>query len=201
MADNTSQKDKSATKIYVLALMPVLIVTAVLLVLWFQLNTKTQRDQWTSPGTKKLDEITREGIPHVELVRLSGASFSLNQFKDKIVLLNFWASWCDPCVKEFPSMMKLVDHFKGELVLVAVSSDSNKQDIETFLKAFKVKEGPNIVIAWDKDQRVSSSFGTTQLPESYLFSRGLVLRRKVIGLEDWYSPNVISFFDELVKQD
>jgi cytochrome c biogenesis protein CcmG/thiol:disulfide interchange protein DsbE len=185
-------------KVFIKAAIPVVIFAALLLGTWNYFSRRLSEANRVSDSTQKLNELQEKGVPHFTIADLKGNDVSLEKFKDKIVILNFWASWCDPCVKEFPSMMKLIDHFQGDVVLLAISADNSRDDIDNFLRAFKVNDHKGIHIAWDNDQNVAKIFGTQQLPESYVFARGSVLKRKVVGLEDWNSPNVISFFKDMV---
>ena len=151
------------------------------------------------PRYAQLDILERQGLPEFEAVQISGEKFSASDLKYPVVIINFWASWCDPCVAEYPSMVKLVEHFKGQLGLIAISADQDKKDIETFLKSFGGIK-PNIEILWDSEMKIASQFGTIQLPESYIFKRDKKLVRKIVGLEDWYNPDSIEFFAKLVAE-
>lgn len=144
-----------------------------------------------------LDSMESQGIPPLSLPTLSGDKFSLDLIKGKVAFINFWASWCDPCVREFPSMLQLVDHFKGDLVLVAISNDENKEDMENFVKAFGAKR-KNVYILWDPKREVSESYGTTKLPETYLVGPDLKLIRKIVGVEKWFTDGSRRYLGELI---
>jgi thiol-disulfide isomerase/thioredoxin len=145
-----------------------------------------------------LDTLETEGVPDFEAIRLDGSTFRMSEIKDRVLIINFWASWCDPCVAEFPSMMKLIEHFKGEIVMIAVSADSEKNDILTFLKAFGGQRD-HVEILWDPTMEVGKKFGTVRLPESFIFYSNGKLARKVVGLENWFSPDSIDFFNTVIK--
>lgn len=150
------------------------------------------------PRYSILNELESNGIPDLQAARLDGSPFSLRSISDKVLIINFWASWCDPCVAEYPSMLKLVEHFKGEVVLMAISADQEKKDIDGFLKAFGGLK-PNVEILWDPAMSIAKKFGTSRLPESFIFYRNGKLARKVVGLENWFSPDSIEFFDGILK--
>ena len=80
-----------------------------------------------------LNQIEKKGVPEFELKDLDGNKVSLSDYKDKVVLINFWASWCEPCVDEFPTLIKLIKHFKGEMVLLAISADYTESDMNNFI--------------------------------------------------------------------
>ena len=119
--------------------------------------------------------------------------------KGKIVILNFWASWCEPCAEEFPSMVKLLNHFKGKIVILAPSHDSALEDIETFAQAFSLDTVPELHLLWDKDRAVGKAFQVNKLPESYIFGKDGKLLRKVVGTRDWFNEDAKLFFESLVS--
>lgn len=149
-----------------------------------------------SSATLRLNQLEKDGVPDFTVVGLTGEQISLSQFKGRVVLVNLWASWCGPCVKEFPSLKRLVEHFKGKLVVLAISHDHSREDLDSFIKTFgSVPEG--FVIAWDKDRKTSDLFGTDQLPETYILTTQGKLLRKVAGEQIWDDPMAVKFFAEL----
>src|SRR5690606_28857729 len=115
----------------------------------------------------------KAGVPVFETQDITGKNINLVDFKNKVVIINFWASWCAPCEREFPSMIRLLKEFPDDLVLLAFSHDKNMEDLESFTKAFQVTDVPNFIVLWDKDRKLADEFGTKVLPESYLLSPGL----------------------------
>jgi thiol-disulfide isomerase/thioredoxin len=111
---------------------------------------------------------------------LGGKKHNLHDFKGKPVVLNFWASWCAPCVIEFPQMLKLAEKAGTGTVFLFLSLDEDKSAIERFLK--EQKQIPkNVVIGKDEDKKISRSFGTYKLPETYFIAPDLTVRDKIIG--------------------
>ena len=164
---------------------------------WMRYHAFLTAGMQPTSGTKKLNEMEAGGVPDFELKDLKGNPVKLSQFADRTVILSFWASWCDPCIEEFPSMVKLVDFFKGKIVLLAVSADKSQEDIERFLKPYGVLP-KDVVIVWDKDKRVAESYGTEALPESYILGKGSKILRKVAGSENWFAPGAVQLFNEIV---
>jgi len=175
-----------------------LAIAIVLLGLWFKYADFLKRGQEAPESTKILSEIEKNGVPDFSISDLAGKTVTLRDFRGKILIVNFWASWCEPCIQEFPSMLKLVDTMKGEVALLAVSADYEKADIEPFLKALKVNS-PFIWVVWDKNQELAKSFGTFKLPESYILDGQGQLIRKVAGVEDWASSDAVAYFKDLVR--
>jgi peroxiredoxin len=121
-------------------------------------------------------------------------SVSLNQYRGQVVLVNFWATWCPPCVEELPSLMTLQERMKGRgLVVVGVSIDVDGDAYHRFLKLHNI----NFVTVRDPEQKVASMYGTSGWPETYIIDRQGVLRRKFVGPVDWNAPDVIAFLSRM----
>ncbi len=118
---------------------------------------------------------------------------SLKQYRGKIVVLNFWASWCPPCLEEFPSLMQLQKEMPN-IVVVAVSFDTDPQAYRQFLIDNHIQ---GIVTAVDPSQKTNLSFGTRRPPESYIIDRKGIIRRKVIGPINWTDPEMVNFLKNL----
>jgi len=170
------------------------------LIVWY-LNNQTELPVQRKPEHFKLiDQMEKSGVPTFSLKRLDGSEVSLEQFKGKVIIINFWASWCNPCVEEFPSLIKLIKEFKGDVVLLAVSNDDHQPDIEAFLKAFGLPQ-KNIEILWDQDRAVANKYGVVKIPESFIVGKDLRLVRKVIGIDDWATAGAFEFFRDLVSRE
>lgn len=176
-----------------------MIVAAVLLAIpityYWQYLTKGMRPP---EQVQLLNEMEKSGMPNFTLQTLDGKDVSVSDFKGKILLVNVWATWCAPCVKEIPSLKNLVNKFGGKLVVLAVSHDHNKEDIETFVKAFGGLP-KDFIIVWDKDRMTSKLLGTDALPETYILSPQQKLLRKIAGETAWDDSMAIQFFDEILN--
>lgn len=135
-------------------------------------------------------------------VQDSEHSVTLSQLRGKIVVLNFWATWCPPCVEEMPSLVQMQKKMqeKGVTVL-AVSVDDDADDYHKFLKEHSIdlltvretgKKTETGVIA-----PVSSSYGTYKVPETYIIDRNGVIRRKFIGAVNWGQPEIVEYLSRL----
>jgi cytochrome c biogenesis protein CcmG, thiol:disulfide interchange protein DsbE len=119
---------------------------------------------------------------------------SLQQFRGKIVVLNFWATWCPPCVDEMPSLVQMQQKMKGNGVeVLAISVDVNQSAYQNFLKAYKV----NLLTVRDPDQKSNNLYGTFKFPETYVIDRHGVLRRKFVGPVDWGQPEILDYLAKL----
>ncbi|HEY6369691.1 MAG TPA: TlpA disulfide reductase family protein [Candidatus Sulfotelmatobacter sp.] len=127
-------------------------------------------------------------------VQDSDRKVSLNQFRGQVVILNFWATWCPPCLEELPSMAAMQDRTRSKgIVVLGVSIDVDEDAYHRFLQA----RGVNFLTVRDPEQKVATLYRTTGWPESYIIDRQGVLRRKFVGPVDWNSPEVIDFLNKL----
>jgi cytochrome c biogenesis protein CcmG/thiol:disulfide interchange protein DsbE len=146
-------------------------------------------------------------VPQVRFETLDGKVFDLSQFKGRPIILNFWASWCPPCVAEFPSLVKLVTQAKGKFVLVAVSNDKDPKDVEKFLQKFPqlrstLDQSSDIHIVIDRDGKsAATNFAVMRLPETFVINKGYLITRKFVGLVDWFSPQLVAYFDAVANQN
>lgn len=158
----------------------------------------------TSTGTNSsvanLKQMETEGVPNFEFKDFDGQVMQLNSLAGKVVILNFWASWCSPCVEEVPSLIKLVKEFKGQVHLIAVSGDSRKEDIEVFLKSFPELKHVDIKIVWDEDRSLMKKFDVTRLPESLVLGKDQKVAKKLVGSIDWYNKDSIDYMKQLLAK-
>lgn len=138
---------------------------------------------------------TRVGLPAQGFtVQDSDRTVSLNQFHGQVVVLNFWATWCAPCVAELPSMIEMQDRLRSRGVTVlGVSIDVDDDAYHRFLKLRNV----NFMTVRDPEQKVAELYGTSGWPETYVIDREGIMRRKFIGPINWDSPDVIQFLSKL----
>ena len=136
--------------------------------------------------------------PDFTLTDLHGESVSLSQYRGKVVMLNFWATWCPPCRAEMPSIEELYRQMqqKGNFVLLAVNVEDNP---EQAIKAFTSKTPLSFPILLDRDQRVSDRYQVSGIPQTYIIDRNGHIAQKVTGGMDWNSPEVANYLTSLLK--
>ena|SRR5579872_816684 len=127
--------------------------------------------------------------PDFSITTDSGQTVTRSNFGGRLLVLNFWATWCQPCIEEIPSLNQFAQAMKGQgVVVVAVSIDSNEAAYRQFLDRVHV----SFLTARDPEANISSSYGTFQVPETYIIdSRGKVLE-KVISNRNWMDPEVLN---------
>ena len=110
---------------------------------------------------------------------------SLGQYRGKVVVVTFWASYCAPCMEEFPSLLALHQRLP-QLNILGVSIDDNEQAYRSFLAAYHV-DFPTIR---DPSQDVMHRYGTMQIPEAYVINRSGHIVRKYVSAQDWNDPEI-----------
>lgn len=137
--------------------------------------------------------------PDVTVTSLAnGSTLKLSDLKGKVVLLNFWATWCPPCREEMPSMMKLNSFMAGKpFQMVAIAIDEGgKQDVEAFYK----ESGFSLPTYLDTSGASVESYGVTGVPESFIIDKQGVIVKKIIGGLNWDSPETVSFLEGLMRK-
>lgn len=116
----------------------------------------------------------------------------LSDYRGKVVLLNFWASWCGPCVQETPGLEDL-HHDRPDLAIVGVSIDTDRDSYEHFLTRHHV----DIQTVMDPEQTAAKLYHTEGWPETYIIDRDGVIRRKIVGDPDWSNPEIRAYLKSL----
>lgn len=126
--------------------------------------------------------------PDFELKDLEGKRVSFKDFKGKVVLLNFWATWCAPCRAEMPSLENLYRSFKGKgLVVIGVSVDNSDNSVRSFVRQKKI----TFPILLDSKKEVSfDDYGVIGLPVTFLIDQKGIIVEKVFGERQWDSEEI-----------
>lgn len=137
----------------------------------------------------------KAATPEFALMTPEGKKLSLKDFRGKVVLLNFWASWCVPCREEMPAMEKLYQEYKHKnFTVLAIAVKDRKQDAMDFVKELKI----TYPIAFDPDAQVGTLYGAWGLPATYLIGpKGEGLARGW-GPAEWYNQASRKLIQDLV---
>ena len=123
----------------------------------------------------------------VENVRLSG-------FRGQVVVLNFWATWCLPCVQEIPSLVEMQRRMKAKgVTVIAVSVDVDENAYRQFIKNHNV----NLLTVRDPSGKTNGAYGSFKFPESYIIDRKGIIQHKFLGAVDWTDQQVIDLLNGL----
>jgi cytochrome c biogenesis protein CcmG, thiol:disulfide interchange protein DsbE len=128
-------------------------------------------------------------------IHYDGQTVSLKQYRGKIVVLNFWASWCVYCAAEWPSLEQLQSQFPN-LVVLAVAFDSDLSDYKQYVVANQLR---NMTVILDPDDKSNRAFGTTRPPETYIIDPQGMIRRRFIGAQDWNTPEIQNYIRSLER--
>jgi cytochrome c biogenesis protein CcmG, thiol:disulfide interchange protein DsbE len=147
-------------------------------------------------GWSLRDTSAKEGgpAPDFSVKTDQGRLVTAHVFGGKVLVLNFWATWCAPCVQEIPSLNEFQKRFANSgVVVVAVSVDRSEQKYKTFLQRIHV----SFETAHDPSQNVSAEYGTFQFPETYIIKDGRIMR-KFANAEDWLSDDMTQYVQGLL---
>ena len=141
-------------------------------------------------------------MPQFTITDIKGKTHNTKDFKGKIIILNFWASWCAPCIKEFPNLIKAAENYPDDLIFLALSSDLDEKAINNFITKMEAQQSlsfnaKNIIIALDENQAVTAKkFQTFKLPETYIIDREQRIQNKLIGA-DWNYETLTKIIDNI----
>lgn len=149
-----------------------------------------------------------DNAPSFELPDLKGNPRKLSEFRGSVVLLNFWASWCGPCVEELPALEQLYQKLKAKgFEIVAVGIDDDIAELEEFKRRFSL----SFPVLADKSGILKNKYRVTGVPESFVLDRDgkLVMLAdpsdnmpvvRIVGPRDWDDPNTVARMAELLDR-
>ncbi len=136
--------------------------------------------------------------PAFSLTTLDGKELRLKDFRGKLVLLNFWATFCAPCRAEMPSMERLWQRFKHRgLVIIAINVDRGGRER---VKRFVEETGVTFPVVLDPQGKVRRNYEIFALPTSYIIGQDGRFLGKVVGERMWDEPGFIELFDKLLSR-
>jgi cytochrome c biogenesis protein CcmG, thiol:disulfide interchange protein DsbE len=137
--------------------------------------------------------VAGERAPGFTLSTDTGRTVSVPKFGGKLLVLNFWATWCPPCIQETPSLSQFArDYAAKGVVVLGVSVDASEAAYGAFLQKYR----PQFLTA--RDAKIHRDYGTFMYPETYVIDSSGKVVQKIAEGADWSSPNVRAFFDSLL---
>jgi len=128
---------------------------------------------------------------------LDGKPARLSDLRGRVVLLNFWASWCPPCVDEAPALDQLQQRMRTQGgTILGISIDEDHNAYEQFLRTYNV----DFPTFRDPSRRISLDYGTVMIPETYVIDRNGRIDRKIVGPQDWTSPGMRAYIDSVLNE-
>ncbi len=143
------------------------------------------------------DNVVKAGdrAPDFSITAVNGKTITPKNFGGKLLVLNFWATWCQPCVQEVPSLDMLQRELGSKgLVVLGVSVDTDQKAYHDFLNRFHV----SYLTAIDPKQSINTKYGTVQFPESYLIDTHGRVVEKIVGEADWSSEQMVEHVQSLL---
>ena len=132
-----------------------------------------------------------------ELTALDGTVVKSSELAGKVVLVNFWATWCGPCKEEMPSLARLQKQLDpAQFTLMTVTTDLQRQGIAHFLSQL----GISLPVLFDEDQEVSRSFMVRGLPTTIVIARDGTLVGRAVGPRAWDSPEAVAVMRQVMER-
>ena len=132
--------------------------------------------------------VAGDSAPDFEIATDDGRKISNSNFGGKILVLNFWATWCPPCISELPSLNAMAAELKGDgVVVLGISVDKDKDAYDRFLKKIRL----HFATARDPEGGIMADYGTSKVPETYVIGRDGKVLEKFISDRDWMDPAIL----------
>ena len=132
--------------------------------------------------------------PVLSLQDAQGREHGLAALRGKLVLVNFWATWCDPCRDEMPSLVQLKQQMGDGIEILAVNLGESEQKAEAFIKTVMpsaAKGGAGMTVLYDRDLSVARRWKATLAPATFVIAPGWRIAYSLIGEADWSSPAMV----------
>ena len=140
-------------------------------------------------------------LPDASFETMEGRPFELSSLKYDLLVVHYWGTWCAPCEAELPELLRFIDGFKDKpgvkFLLVAVNDEVMK--IQKHLKTVAIPKDSQITWLLDNRDVYKNVFGTTRVPETFVFSSDKTTLRKYVGPQDWNKPMFFQTFDEFLQ--
>ena len=193
MARRKYQK-RSTLSMVVMAILAILLCAALLFGGSFKVKAQNNRP---SPEEATL---VKDGMiaPAFEVQMFDGSTVKLADLKGKVVLLNFWATWCPPCRAELARVAKdIIEKFKGQpFVFLPVSRGEKRETVE----AFREKMGYTFPMGLDTDQSVYSKYAVTYIPRNFLIDKNGKVVKASVGYDEAEFAELVKLIEETIKK-
>lgn len=157
---------------------------------------------WMGSGYVQKNSVSQaeeiKTAPEVTLKRVSGETLELSDYRGKWVFINFWATWCPPCIAEMPSMELFYQRYKERnMAMLAVSIDqSDKQFVIDFVEKYEL----TFEIFLDPSSEIAMQFGVMGIPSTFILNPKGEIVSQATGPREWMESSIIEYFDELMAE-
>lgn len=172
------------------------LIVALVLVALANVSPFSYADSGTSIAQRGMVK-PGEPAPNFQLRDMNGRVVALSDLRGKVVLLNFWATWCGPCRVEMPAMERLYRAYdRKDFEILAVSTDAQGVAVT---RPFQQENKLTFPILHDADFRVGLSYGARTLPMTFMVDREGIVRQHIFGARDWEAPEAHQLIEMLMK--
>jgi cytochrome c biogenesis protein CcmG/thiol:disulfide interchange protein DsbE len=136
-----------------------------------------------------------DSAPNFNITADNGRTVSLTNFGGKVLVLNFWATWCQTCIEEMPSLNQFAATFKDKgVVVLGVSVDKDANAYQQFVKRLD----PAFLTTRDPEQKINLEYGTVQYPETYIINAQGKVVNKIISSQNWTDDKMVNYVQSLL---
>jgi len=121
-------------------------------------------------------------------------SVALSSLRGRVVVLNFWATWCPPCVDEVPSLVKMQEQMRDQVTVLAVSVDEDEAIYRKFIHDYGAE---GLLAVREPSRKRAELYGTTGYPETFIIDRNGVVQRKLVGPVNWTDPEMMGYLRQV----
>ncbi|MCK0131495.1 redoxin family protein [Flavobacteriaceae bacterium F08102] len=146
-----------------------------------------------SPSITRVDERQTLADYNWNLVRLDGKKVDFNEYKGKVVLVNFWATWCPSCLAEKPSLVNLYNQYKEKVDFLFISNESNEA-----IEKYYTKQGYDLP-TYKSLSQPPVKIRSNAIPATYIIDKNGQLVVSKVGSADWDTQKVKTLLDDLIK--
>ncbi len=147
-------------------------------------------------GTLSIESREPFMAPEFDAQDLEGNPVSLSDFRGKLVLVNFWATWCEPCITEWPQLDQLAARLgqRDDVVILAVSIDEKREDIAPFLERMSLQD-TGVTVLWDPSNSVNLAYGSEKIPDTFFVDEQGRLSTAFVNVRKWGNPEAFHCVD------